>query len=100
MSQSLKVLDEETNQKLRHSFVLSSCCPINLLGRDLRVKLRFYQRETIWSKCIADGGLIKHIIPVGITPKSSFRPNQRQYPLKPEAEKVIEPIVKDLKQAS
>ena len=30
-----------------------------------------------------------------IRPKGSFRPYQRQYPLKPEAEKEIEPLIED-----
>ena len=38
-------------------------------------------------------GLIKNVEPVSITPLSSFRPHQRQYPLKTEAEEGIGPIV-------
>lgn len=44
----------------------------------------------------ADVGLIRGIKPIEITPKGSFRPYQRQYPLKPEAIIGIRPIIKDL----
>ena len=44
-------------------------------------------------------GLIKGIQPVKITPKGSYRPYQRQYPLKPEAEEGIAPIIQDLQSA-
>lgn len=53
----------------------------------------------MWSEGTSDVGLIKGAEPVHITPKSSFRPHQRQYPLKPEAEKGIEPIIADLLKA-
>lgn len=43
--------------------------------------------------------MIKGIDPVKITAKSSFRPHQRQYPLKPEAEAGIEPIIQHLLKA-
>ena len=41
-------------------------------------------------------GLIKGIQPVEISPKGSYRPYQRQYPLKPEVEEEIAPIIQDL----
>jgi len=53
----------------------------------------------LWSQGTADVGLIKGVLPVSITPKSSFRPHQRQYSLKAEAEKRVEPIFIDLSQA-
>ena len=53
----------------------------------------------MWSKGSADVGLIKRIQPVEITPKGSYRPFQRQYPLKPEAEEGIAPIIQDLQSA-
>ena len=52
--------------------------------------------DCLWSKGKADVGLIKGIAAVSVTPKSSFRPHQRQYPLKPDAEAGIEPIIADL----
>lgn len=41
--------------------------------------------DHLWAKSKQDVGLIKNCEPVRITPKSDYRPYQKQYPLKPEA---------------
>lgn len=43
---------------------------------------------------------MKNVEPVKITPKGDWRPHQRQYPIKPEAEAGIEPIVTSLLEKS
>ena len=55
--------------------------------------------ESLWSKGKADVGLINVFQPIEITAKSTFRPHQRQYPLKPDAEEGIDPIIRDLLKA-
>lgn len=47
----------------------------------------------MWSKGPADVGLMKGVLPIKITPKTSFRPHVRQYTLRPDAEKGIEPTI-------
>lgn len=49
--------------------------------------------DSLWSKGPADVGIMKGVEPVKITTKSSFRPHQRQYPLKPVAEEGIQPFI-------
>lgn len=44
----------------------------------------------------SDDGKMKDVEPVKIIAKNTFRPHQRQYPLKTEAEEGIEPVRKDL----
>lgn len=53
----------------------------------------------LWAKNSHDVGLIKGCTPIKITPKSSFRPVQRQYPLKPEAVREIKPVFDSLLKA-
>ena len=70
---------------LWHSF------PVILLGIYSNRKSRGEAKRhswtlTVWSPDTADVALRKGVEPVHITPKSLFRPHQRQYPLKPEAE--------------
>ena len=43
-------------------------------------------------------GLMVGVEPVKIIPKSNYRPYKPQYPIKPEAEVVIEPIIKALRE--
>ena len=52
----------------------------------------------MWSTGPADVGLLKHTEPVVITPKSDWRPCQKQYPLKKDAEEGIQPVIQDLLQ--
>lgn len=51
---------------------------------------------SLWSAHKYDVGLIKRVEPVKITPKSDFRPNLPQYPLKREAIDGITPIFESL----
>uniref|UniRef100_A0A3Q3M0F2 ribonuclease H n=1 Tax=Mastacembelus armatus TaxID=205130 RepID=A0A3Q3M0F2_9TELE len=48
--------------------------------------------DTLWAKHKYDVGLIKNCEPVMITPKSTYRPRRRQYPLKKEAIDGITPV--------
>ncbi len=50
----------------------------------------------LWAKHKHDVGLIKGCEPVVITPKSDYRPCQRQYPLKREAVLGIKPVFDSL----
>ncbi|XP_041868122.1 uncharacterized protein LOC121656940 [Melanotaenia boesemani] len=45
----------------------------------------------LWATSPHDVGLVKNCPPVVITPKSDYRPCQKQYPLKPEALEVMKP---------
>ncbi|KAL3999246.1 mannosyl-glycoprotein endo-beta-N-acetylglucosaminidase [Sarotherodon galilaeus] len=55
--------------------------------------------DGLWASSKYDVGLIKDCEPVVITPKSSFRPCQRQYPLKQEAIEGITPVFASLLKA-
>lgn len=52
--------------------------------------------KTLWSQGPADVGLIKGVEPVKVTPKSTYRPYQRQYPIKTEAAAGVKPIFESL----
>lgn len=52
--------------------------------------------KNLWTNGKNDIGLIQDAAMVKIIPKGTFRPYQRQYPLKPEAEKGIEPVIREL----
>lgn len=52
--------------------------------------------DKLWSKSPTDVGLIKGVQPVVIRPKTEHRPCLRQYPLKPDAQAGIEPVIKDM----
>ncbi|XP_036981438.1 uncharacterized protein LOC119034487 isoform X3 [Acanthopagrus latus] len=53
----------------------------------------------LWAQHKHDVGLIKNAEPVIITPKSSYRPCQNQYPLKKEAVEGIKPVFEALRKA-
>lgn len=55
--------------------------------------------RTLWSTGPADVGLMTTAEPVQIKAKSEYRPVIRQYPLKPDAEKGIEPVINDMLKA-
>ncbi|XP_026035979.1 uncharacterized protein LOC113029362 [Astatotilapia calliptera] len=55
--------------------------------------------DGLWASSKYDVGLITDCEPVVITPKSSFRPCQRQYPLKQEAIEGISPVFESLLKA-
>lgn len=55
--------------------------------------------SSLWAAHKYDVGLIKGAEPVKITPKSDIRPNQPQYPLKPEAVEGITPVFDSLLEA-
>lgn len=50
----------------------------------------------LWSKGPSDVGLIKGAPPVEIRAKTEYRPCVRQYPLKPDAQDGIKPVIEDL----
>ena len=52
----------------------------------------------MWSQGSADVGKITGIAPVEITHKGSYRPYQRQYPLRREAIEGIAPVFKTLRE--
>lgn len=52
--------------------------------------------SSLWVAHKYDVGLIKGTEPIKITPKSDFRPNLPQYPLKPEAIAGITPVFNSL----
>lgn len=53
----------------------------------------------LWSEGPADVGLIDGAEPVKIRPKSDYRPHQRQYPLKPDAQEGIKLALQSLLKA-
>lgn len=55
--------------------------------------------QSLWAAHKYDVGLITGAEPIQITPKSDFRPNQPQYPLKPEAVEGITPVFNSLLEA-
>lgn len=55
--------------------------------------------EELWSKGPSDVGLVKSAQPVIIRSKTEYRPCYRQYPLKPDAQEGIRPVIEDLKKA-
>ena len=55
--------------------------------------------HTVWASHKYDVGLIRAAEPVVIKPKSSYRPNLPQYPLKPEAVEGIRPVFDSLLKA-
>lgn len=55
--------------------------------------------DNLWEKKPYNVGLIKGCTPVKITPKSSFRPTQRQYLLEPDAVRGIKPVFDSLEKA-
>ncbi|XP_041859332.1 uncharacterized protein LOC121651305 [Melanotaenia boesemani] len=55
--------------------------------------------KSLWATSNYDVGLIKNCPPVVITPRSDYRPHQKQYPLKPEAVRGIIPVFSALQQA-
>ncbi|XP_066506393.1 uncharacterized protein [Hoplias malabaricus] len=55
--------------------------------------------DTLWAKGKNDVGLIRNCEPVVITPKSTYRPKQNQYPLRKEALEGIRPVLEALKEA-
>lgn len=52
--------------------------------------------HTLWATHKYYVGVIKSAQPVGIRAKSNYRPNQPQYPLKPEAIQGIKPVFDSL----
>lgn len=54
---------------------------------------------SLWAAHKYDVGLIKGVEPIKITPKSDFRPNLPQYPLKQEAIDGITPVFESLLEA-
>lgn len=52
--------------------------------------------HTLWATHKYDVGLIKSAQPVSIMAKSNYRPNQPQFPLKPEAIQGIKPVFDSL----
>ena len=52
--------------------------------------------EQLWSTHKYDVGLIKDATPMVVVPKSDYRPNKRQYPLRPDAEEGMAPIIEQL----
>uniref|UniRef100_A0A3B5R4E0 ribonuclease H n=1 Tax=Xiphophorus maculatus TaxID=8083 RepID=A0A3B5R4E0_XIPMA len=123
MSHSTDICDPQTGKRLHAPVVISPSCPINLLGRDLIGKLGIaifptkggmkaknstvllFQSDeddlqtlpvSLWSTGPTDVGLITIVEPVTITPKSQCRPRIKQYPLKPDAQEGIKPVVQDL----
>lgn len=54
---------------------------------------------TLWAKGKNDVGLVKNAEPVIITPKSDYRPCQKQYPLRQEAIDGITPVFEALRAA-
>uniref|UniRef100_A0A674NYE3 ribonuclease H n=1 Tax=Takifugu rubripes TaxID=31033 RepID=A0A674NYE3_TAKRU len=125
MSVAVDVCDPVSGITLKAPFVISTTCPVNLLGRDLISQLQLMIRTTaegvwsvdrmvnlweeeeklkelppeLWSEGPADVGLIKGAEPVKIIPKSDYRPFQRQYPLKTDAQEGIVPIFNSLLKA-
>lgn len=63
-----------------------------LFGRPYRLPQFKNQWET-------DVGLVKGALPVQIRPKTEYRPCVRQYPLKPDAQEGIKPVIEDLIEA-
>lgn len=55
--------------------------------------------DILWSKGKTDVGLMKTANPVVIKPKTSYRPRVKQYPLKPDAEVGIKPVIEDMIEA-
>ena len=55
--------------------------------------------EKLWSTGPSDVGLVKGAQPVVIRPKTEYRPRLRQYPLKPDAQEGIRPVIQDLLKA-
>ncbi|XP_041856079.1 uncharacterized protein LOC121649364 isoform X2 [Melanotaenia boesemani] len=53
----------------------------------------------LWATSPHDVGLVKNCPPVVITPKSDYRPCQKQYPLKPEALEVLSQVQSVVKEA-
>lgn len=53
--------------------------------------------EGLWSSGPADVGLMQGVAPVHVSPRSTYRPYQRQYPLKKEAIEGIRPVFEDLR---
>ena len=52
--------------------------------------------KTLWAVDKFDVGLVKNAEPVVITPKSDYRPCQKQYPLKQEAIDGVTPVFEAL----
>ena len=52
--------------------------------------------ETLWATHKYDVGLMKDATPLVVVPKSDYRPNKRQYPLRPDAEEGMAPIIEQL----
>lgn len=52
--------------------------------------------DFLWSKGNTDVGLITTASEVQITPKSTTRPHQKQYPLRKDAEEGVDPLIKEL----
>ena len=57
------------------------------------------KKEDFWSKGKNDIGLITTAKPVIIKSKTEYRPRVKQYPLKPDAERGVEPVIRDMLQA-
>ncbi|XP_042254706.1 uncharacterized protein LOC121887791 [Thunnus maccoyii] len=52
--------------------------------------------KQLWATHKYDVGLIKDATPLVVVPKSDYRPNKRQYPLRPDAEEGMTPIIEQL----
>ncbi|XP_058617745.1 uncharacterized protein LOC131531182 isoform X1 [Onychostoma macrolepis] len=70
-------------------------CMTNICASEIHPALADVPSE-LWAKHKYDVGLIKGCEPVVITPKSDYRPCQRQYPLKKEAILGIKPVFDSL----
>ncbi len=70
-------------------------CMADICASELHPALADVPSE-LWAKHKHDVGLIKGCEPVVITPKSDYRPCQRQYPLKREAVLGIKPVFDSL----